>query len=1194
MRRSFLYLLVPVVPFAVAGCEDGPDQTFSPATGSAWNSGGTQAAADDAGTPLDGGFGGSNKQQICSGQELQAQWSGMVQDPIMPPRFMGGLDLAGGDKFPGLTVEQAEQGPLTPLKPQNWPKFARLCQGQSLGAGGNGGDVGGSLVTAWGNNSEMTMEWAVPTHKAYVTTLNPGYVGTMEWDWTCDTISHCPTMGSAAFPGSPMPDGKSHHYVWQIGHPVTKTDSTGTAKEFQIDWDLQAAVGAPAGGKLDLEIDELYKGIVHQFAPDIFQDTKTTCNVNGTCLIALIGNQDGTGRTVIGFRPAAFYFQTYTPYAPQPSGSTQAASYSFNVKYAPYSVSTSTMTLNLNPLSTARDGANAYGPSSFNPDLGDLNKFCLLQLSDTFGNLLDNCINVYSNPDTDTLALNKTLGNMTHDDQNFAFSVVGINQNYRPSGFDSYFPFKSGNPNQNAPSQYVVIGDTDTPQRDALASDFQSDVRTYGPILNDAFFSLDSNNNIIAGKDFHGSGTVFREWGRMVQQILANDYVTVHGGAGTSTCDSGYTGAKQCTPLPKAWHDASCQFPTGSAPNGLPLGFNVNAWRPAPGCTGFEGFLTNAMPGPWAGNGLTTANDPWDVGDYPTPTGTAGGPGFLQGFEGGVKPGGPSGYFCDDAPTGQYNFCGFNGDLNGVGSDLLGAGYTRVLQFMGNGNILNVPNDGRDLRFFWKYFAVAYAKYVLSPASTDVGQNGDPTGMTLGTPGTGTVAPLIVRDYSGVAGVPWIGGGMCKDASSSPTVNALTPCVDTDYFIFDSFGGGAARSEFVSLDFADATHDPTDMEMKTLLVGTNLQAINFYRKLDREERAIFIALSTDKTQPAWAYERDANGHPLIDEFGFKRVNANVFLSNIAGSPALSNAVNAATGGGWTTPVDASGNPIPAPNPANGQPLIDPCNFGLPANMVVKTGNYCATHIDADCAGAQLPTGGFAGFQAPNTPVSPAVACTTNAQCTGGAVCDLWNGWCTNIITRENGKPLLEGYCSPFNSTPFNLAGGGATSGISIVSIYPLIDSAKVTIANYANPYAPTAAEMMTPPTLSVLVPYQPFQEGVGYPVASSGTNDIFVETAQLDFTGQVITPVFDILYPGTKNASGQTIPGTTNPGVTSPTAPQPVQIMAIETQDYLGDVFLCHDPVTAADRNGLGFSPQGNPGDLLYAHMYTSVEDILT
>ena len=47
MRRS-VFFLTPLIPLAVAACEDGPAQTFQPATGTLFNNGNTPAVPSAA------------------------------------------------------------------------------------------------------------------------------------------------------------------------------------------------------------------------------------------------------------------------------------------------------------------------------------------------------------------------------------------------------------------------------------------------------------------------------------------------------------------------------------------------------------------------------------------------------------------------------------------------------------------------------------------------------------------------------------------------------------------------------------------------------------------------------------------------------------------------------------------------------------------------------------------------------------------------------------------------------------------------------------------------------------------------------------------------------------------------------------------------------------------------------------------
>jgi len=223
--------------------------------------------------------------------------------------------------------------------------------------------------------------------------------------------------------------------------------------------------------------------------------------------------------------------------------------------------------------------------------------------------------------------------------------------------------------------------------------------------------------------------------------------------------------------------------------------------------------------------------------------------------------------------------------------------------------------------------------------------------------------------------------------------------------------------------------------------------------------------------------------------------------------------------------------------------IDPCN---PTLMQGATAEYCATHLDPGCfaSGNMAPTDNLG-----------------------------------NILKRPNGEPLLAGYCGIWNPTPLALG----TSNIQLITDDYSADQAQLTtthevsIPTYANPYDPTSAPG-TP--IKVLVPWLPSQNGVGFPVAASGQQDIFVQTAELDFAGQVVTSVMDYL-PVTVTPSGPD-------GGTGGTPYTAANVLAYEAQDFLGDVFVCYDSVSGGNRVGTG-----RPGDILAARMYTSVQEII-
>ncbi len=1261
----------------------------------------------------------------------------MDSQDIAPVRYMAGLDLDNGPAFPLLTVEQAELGPTFPVKaacvsqptaalygavpgatptagdpclknatPQacadafntgkqncgwnvipnvkadgspadltsNPPAPTRLCQAQNLGSGGNGGDVGGSLVAGFGNASEFQMEWAIPTHRAYFLQMTQGYVGHMTWTYLT--------------PG----DGKSHYYDVSIGHPVQKDGANYT-----IDWSDSVA-SAQQG-------DELYRGISSTFAPDIYDNAPAGVTLVDTGTGFVEANVGG-GSGEVGMRPTSFYIVFFPNTLGAAEGVTVLEMYAFNIKYAPYSGAVSTFNM-YSPTQSPTDIANAEPFASAligsaGPNGAPVS--CTFGIGDTFENLLNNCIDVFAVSaaakgtlaDPNVIAENKVLGGATHDDQNYTFNVVGIGQNFRPTKLDVCTPALTAAGSNCGTDIEDVVHDTDsllTDAKNATANMFQSDVRSFGAITNDSYppgtptgiactaataatdcaaaplaaicdTSGDANNNTCVtaawNHDYHGGGAIWREYGRLVQADLNAKYVAMHGNDAT---------------LVKSWHDPSCFLPeacnngTGADPatcatdkgtwgagptmemspptnctlanaatvcnqpgatcnqlptaNGLTVNtcvvpMNVSTWRPALGCTGFESLIAKAEkrgPPYFA----ATADDIFDSSHG----------------SGAMKPGDPTVTFCND--PGTFNFC--NTAAAPGTTDLLTVSTAQVLAFLGQGDVLNLPLDGRDKRYFFQQWSTAYAKYLISPAVTDTG----------------------LKSAGAILNGTAFNGNQVRDFSAQ--------YIDTDNFIFDSFGGGAARSEFIAFDTADLNNDPVGVEQKILILGSNLQNTNFYRKLDREERAIFNSLAIDQTQAAWGYLRDGatpipgflqdtyvvgsktgtattigqgtactaataavctalNPNAVCDttagdaNFGqcvlaFSRHNANPFLSNLAGSPMISSQA-------YVPPSDANGNMIPAPagwqdpcNPVSNPPVactadtdcpgtqtagpptcttgdsgtadcssgaptcsdgsaagcasgFAVCIGGQPACALAtfmscgksgtcgpaKTAYYCATHLDADCDCKATDKGNCHGAN-------------------GGYLPPLNDDG--TILTRANGKPLYEGYCSAFGQ-PTSYTIGGA-SAITVTATFPDLGEAFVSLPVYANPYGPGAAPDST---IQVMVPWLPFQEGVGFPVpngATGGSQDVFVQTAQLDFTGQVITPVMDYL-PVPSNGN--------DPNPLNPAVPFGVSIEAWETQDFLGEVFLCYDSTSDTARTGTG-----RPGDILSAHMYSSAATIV-
>lgn len=186
---------------------------------------------------------------------------------------------------------------------------------------------------------------------------------------------------------------------------------------------------------------------------------------------------------------------------------------------------------------------------------------------------------------------------------------------------------------------------------------------------------------------------------------------------------------------------------------------------------------------------------------------------------------------------------------------------------------------------------------------------------------------------------------------------------------------------------------------------------------------------------------------------------------------------------------------------------------------------------------------------------PTYECATNTDpanpnC-GGAVAPMDS---TGFIRNEDGSLLLAPYKGAWGQTEFRI---GQITDMSITKTYPLIQSAMVTAPNHADPYDLTSA---TEAPITKLIPWYPKGAGIGFPVAVNGSQDKWITTYQLDFSGETVSANID--YDMATDANGN----------------QGMKILAVETTDFLGDVFVCQDPGT---------------GDILRARMYTSAATIV-
>ena len=169
----------------------------------------------------------------------------------------------------------------------------------------------------------------------------------------------------------------------------------------------------------------------------------------------------------------------------------------------------------------------------------------------------------------------------------------------------------------------------------------------------------------------------------------------------------------------------------------------------------------------------------------------------------------------------------------------------------------------------------------------------------------------------------------------------------------------------------------------------------------------------------------------------------------------------------------------------------------------------------------------------------------------GARCAQGDGRCVPGL----GDPILMPYPGAWGTTFLTV--GTVSKGLKTEQTNLNFEQAVVDTPIYANPYD-TGSQLMS--TLVKTIPYLPKGANVGFPIAIDGLHNNFLETFNMDFSGVTISANVD--YDNAVDANGKAL-GT--------------KIQAIETTDFLGDVYVC----------------QAGSGELLRVRMYTPAANIL-
>ncbi len=594
LARALTALLCTLGLGALPACEDGPTQTFKAASsgaGQLWNDGATPIPTENSPTQ---GFqsdfaGGTNKQEICTGEQRKARWAKMVTEPIIPPTQAAGIDGVGGPSWAGLTVEAAEQ-----------------INCQSTSDGDLFGD--GTLVNQWGDNGEVWVKYDITNHnKIQWITVNIGYEGTMDFK---------------------SRDGKDTFQI-HLGTQITKN-----GKKYELNWQDDTQFG--------LQATELADALFATFAPELPAETVGTnsCIASGHCTQTKFSDVGA-----LRIYPLGLHIWVSSPLAAQPTPSIPNRIDLRLPRVMPYTLGAPLLKL------------DADGPTTIIDKLGpDGKKVCDLKLGMVWSDFLGNCVKTTGDAAKDQITYNKLTGNITHDAELFLFDTSGVDLNFKSTTLQPY----------------GVVLDAARPVDPDPAVEVTFDANTLGHFKNDW-----SDDGLT--QDLHGSGAVYYEYARLVQEGInkalkaQNPAATTHG-----------------------LGDAACLWP--DSPNN---GYDPATFVPDANCTGFEGFVTAAPP-----SGSPTPTDADRVRLGPNAA-------LVIGSLG-MKPGKPVVAFCMDA-TGDlntgYNYCG-GGDPYGMQGAMWDTSFQRVKMMLGHGKVENLPPEIRDRRFFFKQYVIALLKYL--------------------------------------------------------------------------------------------------------------------------------------------------------------------------------------------------------------------------------------------------------------------------------------------------------------------------------------------------------------------------------------------------------------------------------------------------------------------------------------------------
>jgi hypothetical protein len=302
------------------------------------------AKSDDADSSNAAATNGAN---ACSAEGQLAAYNKMITQPIVPPRMFAGIDMANGDSWPGLKIEDAAK---------------TLCGANPMSVDGTSQQAGWGIAP----NYQVVVEYDQTTHLINFYQLNAGYKGTLDFKSRATSLEN---------PGAPNPFGQ-HTYSVGVDTPILRD-----GQPWPINWTDFTS--------LDPQMTEMFDALMATFAPEL-PSTQKNCRAEGSCLA-----RQANGEAYFGARPLSIYL-----HLADLSGAANSPDfiYGFGVKSLPFSNAAVMVKL------------DDEGPVASALGIGDEKKTCTMKLGMDLPAFLNSCVAVMNDPHQDELLTKKFLG----------------------------------------------------------------------------------------------------------------------------------------------------------------------------------------------------------------------------------------------------------------------------------------------------------------------------------------------------------------------------------------------------------------------------------------------------------------------------------------------------------------------------------------------------------------------------------------------------------------------------------------------------------------------------------------------------------------------------------------------------------------------------------------------------------------